>query len=435
MANRFVSAGGSNTSPFDTWAKAANSATTGLTDAIAQMSAGDSLWCDKTTTISNTTTQTMTLPGTDTTPCYIYSATNTGAAPVAADIAAGFTVTTTTTGGQTWNGAFYMYGVTVNAGSGANSTNFIAANAAGGQYWDNCSVHLKGTTGSSQLNVAALAAGTVVTFNNTPLEFNTATSSITSAAGGLFIWQNTPSALISGTIPSALFTTAMRIIIDGCDLSSIVSGSSKFVNPASNLGYTLIVRNCKLATGTAMFQTPSNRGGLVDYIASDNGATTASQGRRRYAGSLDVSTSVSNNATDGTTAYSWTVVTTANCSRALPFECFEIDKWVAAGTYASSLVFLTSATASLTNADVWVEVEYLGSGATPVGSQVTSAPATMATAGSTLSGGSWTTGGLGNNYQIAIPSFTTALAGYVRVKIKVAKPSLTVNIDPAVTIA
>lgn len=436
MANRFVSASGSNTSPFDTWAKAASSSTTGLTDAIAQMAAGDILWCDKTTTISNSTFQTMTFPGTDGNPNYIFSATNTGTTPVAADIAAGFVCTTTGTTGQTWNGAFYMYGVTVNVGTGTSAVSCTAGSVVGSQYWDNCSVHLKPTGGSGTLNVCTYSGGNRVTFNNVPIEFNTTTSGITSSSGSLFIWQNTPSALTGAAVPAALFLTSIgRIIIDGCDISAVVSG--KVLNPGSAIPYSMLIRNCKTSGVSTIYQTPTTRGGLIDAVLSDSSGTTAFQSRRRYEGSIDVSTTVYNNASDGTTSHSWTVVTTANSSRALPFACFEIDQWVNTGTFANSKIFLTSATASLTNADIWVEVDYLGSGATPVASTVTTGTATMFTTGTTLTASSpaWAHGSLGNDYMLQIPSFTTALAGYVRFRIYVAKASLTVNVDPAVTIA
>jgi hypothetical protein len=441
MANRFISASGSNTSPFDTWAKAATSTTTALADCIAQMTTGDSLWIDKTFVLSNASSQTMTFPGTDPLPNFIYSATNTGSAPVAADIAAGATITTTGSSSQTWNGAFYIYGVTVNVASGAaGSIGFTAGSVVGSQYWDNCSVHMKSTSGSSTINVATYSGGNKVTFNNTPMEFNTATSALNTASAGLFIWQNTPNALIAGTIPTALVNASGRYIFDGNDMSAITSGS-KFINPGANpFGISMLVRNCKISGSGAVFQTlatGATRGFFVDAVACDSSGSTAAQVRRRYEGNLDVSTTVYNNASDGTTAHSWTVVTTANCTRAFPFDCFEIDHWAAAGTYASSFVYLTSADATLTNADVWVDVEYLGSGASPVASVVTSAPATVITTGSSLAASSpaWAHGSLGHDYQIAIPSFTTALAGYVRIRIKVAKASLTLNIDPAITIA
>jgi hypothetical protein len=44
-------------------------------------------------------------------------------------------------------------------------------------------------------------------------------------------------------------------------------------------------------------------------------------------------------------------------------------------------------------------------------------------------------GGLGNNYSLDIPSFTTSVAGYIRFKVKMAIPNIAINVDPAVTVA
>ena len=79
-------------------------------------------------------------------------------------------------------------------------------------------------------------------------------------------------------------------------------------------------------------------------------------------------------------AISWKVVTTANSKRQSPFDCFEIVVddtllWdVATGAHSVTVEVITD-NIVLTNADLWVEVEYLGSASTPIASVATSAPA------------------------------------------------------------
>jgi len=165
-----------------------------------------------------------------------------------------------------------------------------------------------------------------------------------------------------------------------------------------------------------------------------------------YQGTLTASASVYNGATDGVNPISWQVVTNANCNPQAPFECFDIVQWAAAGTYAASKIIATSATAGLLTNDIWCNVQYLGSASQPLGKPATTFGAGSGTTtlpqipqgttpGAITTGATWATGGLGTNYSIAIPSFTTSLAGFVRVRVYVGKPSLTINIDPKAVIA
>jgi hypothetical protein len=92
--------------------------------------------------------------------------------------------------------------------------------------------------------------------------------------------------------------------------------------------------------------------------------------------------------------------------------------------------------AALTNADIWPEVDYLGSSGVPISTLASGRVAnllssTSATAWPTDGTSNWTTTGIvGPVQQILSVTFTPQIAGFVRVKVKVAKPSQTVRIDP-----
>lgn len=109
MANVYLSSSGSATAPYDTWAKAA----TDWATAIAQMSAGDSLYVENTfNEVFASGSQSFAFPGTITNPCYIYSSTTgdvytpaTSSMITLGGSGDDFTINTTVTGGS-----FFMYG-------------------------------------------------------------------------------------------------------------------------------------------------------------------------------------------------------------------------------------------------------------------------------------------------------------------------------------
>lgn len=362
--------------------------------------------------------------------------------PTGSNLKTSATITTTGANGISFSANstaglyYYLYGISINVGTGSSAANFQLAN------WSNVgvgfileagSINLLTTSASSTLQLAPAGVG--------PAPAKLINSTVSFGATGQSIQFNDLTwdfgSITGATIPTTLLKSAgTKAIaqIRGVDLSA--AGSGKTLVSASNLGCIAQILNCKLGASVTIASTPTAAlAGGTDLIVSDSAATGYRQERYRYEGTLTASTAVYNNASDGDTPISWQVVTTANASRADPFECIDIVQWVVAGTYAASLIQITSANAGLLNSDVWVEASYLGNASFPISSMVSSAPANLLTAGSSLAAGTWVTGGLGNNYKLAIPSFTQAIDGDVRFKVKVAKASLTVNIDPAVTIA
>lgn len=451
-ANIHLSASGSNTSPYDTWAKAASSTTTAWADAITASAAGDDFYVDSALAVSNASAQTLTFKGTKTAPNRVFScSTITHDAPTTADLGAGASFTTTGASGLTVNGSVYIYGVTFNVGTGSSAANAVFASADSEITLDTCAINHLVTTATCTTQFFSGAVNSKVTLINTPFTFNGGTASGIAVGQGVWVWRNTTSAILGtqSAIANLIQPASARvsvIIFDSVDFAGgtgIASGKALIAAPGTPIAVQMV--NCKFTSG-ALISRPTITGATVDQIVTDSGATNYKQQRDTYQGTLTASTSVTNNATDGTTPISWQVITTANAKPQSPFECFQIVQWVAAGTYANSKVFITSATASLKTNDVWVEVGFLGS------SYALGSPATSFGAGSgtatlpqipagttpgTLAAASpaWTTGGLGNDYQLAIPSFTTSVAGYVRFTVKVGKASLTVNIDPVATVA
>jgi len=454
MANWYINPGlGSGTNAGTSWANAFNSTTTAWTDAITASSAGDDFYVNAASTVSNSTAQTLTFKGTSASPNRVFScSTITNNPPVTADLGVGAAHTTTGAVTTAIRGFVYIYGCTFTAGSGANNATLSFGTAGSSDITlDTCKCILAGTTGASVITVGVATANLSqrTTFINTTVKF-ASTGSGFNLTAGTFRWIGKTSAIdATGTLPTAIFppgsaAVAFNALCDGVDLSA---ATNKALTGATFAAGAFQFVNCKLPTGYTVGVPTASSTSATDLIISDSGNTNYKVERYAYQGTLTTSTTVHNNATDGTTGVGWSVATTANATASFPFECPQIVQWVAAGTYVNSKIFMTSATASLKTNDAWVEVEYLGNGSFPLASQATTLGAGSGTAllpqipaGTTpgsiaAASPAWVTGGLGNDYQIAIPSFTTAQAGYVRFTVKIAKPSVTIVVDPAATIA
>lgn len=391
---------------------------------------------------------TLTFKGLAATPDRVFSCGSTNSPPTTGDLTFGALINTSVSG-LVFNGYVYLYGCQFQAA--ANNFPTFGNTVASDITLQDCKIVKSGTAASLLINPSGggTNGSARVTFINTTLKFS-ATGDKVQMRGGTFRWLNTPSAVDgTGSIPTTFFTSTSTSgyganFLDGVDLSAVTPSKAFCDTLLSAQGFYQVL-NCKLGSGMTFGAIATPNGPTIDLLVTDSTATNYNQGRINYQGNLLVSTSVYNNATDGTTPISWQVITTAGCNPQSPFDCWDIIQWAAAGTYAASKIYFTSATASLKTNDAWVDVEYLGSSypqaspATTLGaaSGTTNLPQIPqgTTPGSITSGVSWATGGLGNNYSLGIPSFTTSAAGYVRFRVKVGKPSLTLNIDPAVTIA
>lgn len=421
---------------------------TTLTAAITASGTTGTDFYTKSTHTETAATLTLGFKGVTATPDRVFSTGSTNSPPTTGDLTFGAAFASSTSTNITITGYVYIYGCQFTWGSGANTAFFIVHNSSAGDVTlDSCKI-IQGSTISGGIQFGGnnnLAAR--CTLINTTMKFGSV-GTVLQGKGGVFRWRNTASAIdAAGSLPTQLFSTASGSvptihILDGVDLSAL---TSKGLLSAGACYQTIQLINCKLPTGFTTGTPTTAAGSTIDSILCDSSNATYKQVRITYQGSLQASNTVYNNATDGVTPISWQVITSANANPQSPFECFDIVQWVAAGTYTASKIFATSATAALKTNDIWVDVQYLGANypntapATTFGAG--SGTATLpqipqgTTPGSITSGASWGTGGLGNNYSLDVPSFTTSAAGYVRFIIKVGKPSLTINIDPAVTIA
>jgi hypothetical protein len=326
----------------------------------------------------------------------------------------------------------FFYGITFNT-NGAGSITEGVTNL----FFDNCTFKITGTTSTSKINLGNTAITQAFNFNhrNCSFLFGHIGQQISIGMGDIKIIGG--SFAPSGTIPTTLFgfsTSANNTVIRDADFSTI---NTTLVGLITGSSANIILENCRLnasvtiASNAALTAASDNS---VQLQNCDSAATTYRQVIIEYVGTQQTSVAIfraGSIANDGTNSFSMQLVTTANSSYAYPFESQEIIFWNnTIGVPRTLTLYFTSATAGLTNADIWMGVEYQNSSTTPQGIYDNStrvAPLAASSAITTDGVSSWT-GGLGNNYRINL-TFTAQLRGPVRVKVIVARPSLTVNCD------
>lgn len=433
MADRYVYHGGSNTSPYDTWAKAA----TTLATAVAAGAAGDDYWVASDHSESTASALTLSITSSSASPCRIISVSRAGSTPpVAADILAGGAVATTGASSITIGGFFYCYGLTFSAGSSTNTASLNLNNTNfGHSIFDTCSLILGNSSASSVIQNTAGGCRTDLT--NSTMTFGATGQGVT--LGGALYWTNKPgSAAVLGTIPTALIKAAsggpFPVRFSGLDLSA--AGSGKTLVDVGRYATQLI--NCKLGASVTVAATPTTHSAPpVDLIGCSSSSNVRRDERYRYQGTLTTETTIKRTAgaSDGTTPFSHKIVTTANAKRIFPFESFEGAIWNdTTGSSKTLTVHTVTDNVTLTDAEIWLEVEYLGDASYPVTSLVTDANATILTTAANQASDSseaWTTTGLTTPVKQKLEvTFTPQMKGLIRFRVKVAKASTTVYICP-----
>jgi hypothetical protein len=242
----------------------------------------------------------------------------------------------------------------------------------------------------------------------------------------------------SSATPTLLFKTHTNntVLLSGLDLSAI---TGTILDNASAPPANCKIANCKIASGVTFTQAPLNQGGgPVDVIACDNGTKNYRNERHNYMGDLTTETTIvrTAGASDGTTAFSWKIITTANVKKQVfPFETFEGAIWNdTTGSAKTLTVHFVTDNVTLNDDEIWLEVEYPGSSATPVSYRLDDMAATILTtpaAQTSDSGEAWTTTGLTTPVkQKTSATFTPQMKGLVRWRLKFAKASTTVYVCP-----
>jgi len=248
----------------------------------------------------------------------------------------------------------------------------------------------------------------------------------------------------AGTVPTALVLPAdlcKNVLFSGCDLSYL---TSKTLVPNTAFTGKVVLERCKLAASlTILASQTSNptRFSPQVYVYDCNAGDTHLQ--FGYYDALGYAISETGiYYTSGAAAQSWKIVTTANCSFYMPFETPWIDLYHT-GTSAITPYFEIVRSGSATayqNDEIWAEfTAKTTSGSTKASGVISdrkdidggTAAADQAAGAGT---GSWT-GENATSWSGKIDSgsaLTPAVTGYIRGRICVGEPSITVYIDPEI---
>jgi hypothetical protein len=369
--------------------------------------------------------------------------------PASSDLTTGATISTTAAVSITFNptsGAFYIYGVTFKAGVGASaSTAFVILTPSNAfYYFDNCSFWLSTTAAAaSTVQVNSTSAGVVI-WNNCTVKFAVVAQYV-EVGIVVFAWQNTGQVLVSGSlIPSGFIGPSAggrlsNIVLEALDLSQL-TGDLHRVTSANQMGDWL-VKDCKLNASMAISSPPSY-GQSIQLVRCDSGAVAYTSTQYQYEGTETTETSITRvgGAVDPTgQAQSRKLITTANAQWLRPFQAEPYAVWnPTTGANVTVTVYGTINAGSLpNNDDIWMECEYLGSSATPLGTIVTTTKASILAAAAAVASdsSSWGGGGSGAGWLpfklvATLSSPQPGMAGYIEARVQAAKASATFYIDP-----
>lgn len=436
MANVYVRSGAVGTANGTSWANAYLT----LALAFTGSAAGDDFWISEDHSEQLGVVNTLLCPGTITAPCRIICVNHAGSVPpVSADLATTAVIGTTGAFNLTFTSSttanyFYAYGIIWKTGSGSSIGNQVwAVNKV---TFENCSFQLNSTAATSAHMIGTGTGAADITFMNCTWVFGASGQALNGRGGKVKFIGGSVAA--TGTLPtnviaqtSGTFTTT-NFLFDSVDLSTL-TGKAIIAGTATASIIQLV--NCKLAASYILGTVPTGNQ-ITSLIISDNGSANTNQQILMYGGTLttELTNVRSGGASDGTTPISWKIASNGNNKRQIPIETFQIVVPNALTGSRTASIEIANNTSALTTADIWVELEYLGTSGFPIGTFLSSGIVDPLAAGVTITSSSATWGGTLSNKQTISFAVTPSLAGLIRATVKIAKASFTLYIDPVITV-
>lgn len=346
----------------------------------------------------------------------------------------------------TLSGSYYLYGLTLQSATSILPANQSASNSV---TLDHCSLITTGTTGGGFFSIGsannctqkAVLQDCTYKFGGVS-NLGCATAGVVEIKGGSFVsGTSTPSAGVFGGASSD--RSGARLTIDGLDMTNLASTVNifrTFISPG-----LFQIRNSKLPaswSGSLCNAVPLSTGQRFEMHNCDSGDTNYRLWVQEYSGSIKTETTLvrTGGASDGTTGYSFKMATSANANAIVaPLVTPEIIIWnVDVGSSKTVTVeILHDSATNLTDGEIWLEVQHLGTSGFPLSSFVSDAKSDVlaTSADQATSSETWTTTGMTNpNTQKLSVTFTPQEKGYFQAKVYLAKASTTVYIDPKLVV-
>lgn len=247
----------------------------------------------------------------------------------------------------------------------------------------------------------------------------------------------------SGTMPNAPFVAESYadVFVEDSDLSNLTTA---LVTNKTDVGGTVTFHRCKLANAVAKSSGSRTHSQTtrVQLVNCDSADTNYRFDDDQYIGEVVTETTLvrTGGATDGTTAVSWKMATGANATEQIPLVSPEMAIWneTTAASKTVTVEILHDSATNLTDAEVWLDLNYLGTSGFPVGATVNDARAhLLATAADqTASTVAWTTTGMTTpNKQKMSVTFTPQEKGFFIGRVYLAKASKTIYVDCEMTVS
>lgn len=438
---------GNNADNGSTWALA----NADFSGAIADAAAGDAIYASQAHAGTYAAATTLTFPGTKTAPNKIACVNDAAEPPTALATGGSEGTAGSTAYTMNINGSFYCYGMRFYSSNNGNGALGLCQGDGNAQIYENCAFELTNTgtaTGRILLGSTSNANESYLELVNCTFRFGNVGHGIRMAPtrfcrikGGSL---DAASAAIT-TFVNAVSGSSVNLEVVGFDFSNAASTLNLWITGETADGYVEF-RNLRLPASWSggliggAIVTPGFR---IAMYNSDNADTHYRVWIEDFAGTIrDETTLVMTGgaADEQSQAIAWKMTSNAGTN---PYVAPLVsDDMVMRNTAVGSALTLTvdilhdSATA-LTDLDIWMEVEVLGTSGVPVSTLVTNKCGLLTTPGDhTTSSENWTTTGLTNpNKQKLTVSITPQEYGEVRARVCLGKASTTVYVNAEFTLS
>jgi len=382
---------------------------------------------------TQTTQVTYSSPGTAASPLFVYTVND-------ADTALSTGASVSIAGGSDsydFDGFTYDYGMTY-IGTAAGGT-VVRYGSAGTNWWKLVSGGFT-FSGNSSITIGANASSLddrLVEWENVVLSFNSTAGGVT--LDGYLTWKG--GSVTGATLPNTLISNVTTgpgafLYAYGLDLSALGSGKTIVAQQHGQMG-DILFENCKLGASVALTSgTIPGQGGLrVRFVNCDSAATNYRYQGSEYSGTITHETTIVLLA-----ATSRKMVSTSGSKFSHPLI---LDDIVVFNNVTGSAITVTAEIVNdgltLTDAEVWLEVEYLGTSGFPISTFINDGLADRlygTPANQTSSSSGWVTTGLGSPVKQKLEvTFTPQLAGVLKCRVMLARASTTIYVDPQIVVS
>lgn len=360
MAILFVDDGGSNTSPFDTWAKAC---TTGIQGAMADAAcvAGSTIYVGHDSTATYSANVTYTNNGTLAAPINVYSVTqgdesiyNDGAI----EDASGGVYDILTGGYANIYGVHFKAGDDFKWGSGENNKTW---------QFEDCHLELTGTNASDTLFNQVGVLGAVWKLFNTNLTFGNAGQGIHCLGGNVFEWFGGALNTDINELVKVHNNRSGNFRVRGVDLGAMVGGAffNGFGGSGDEADFSGEIIGCKLNATPPVLVTDTLPGVDGVYLAMIGCGSAGIPQTHIHTSQGDITqetTVVRTAKYDGTNKYSMKMITNANADFHTPLRFKLAEIWCAANPTLTIECTHdaqgTEAGGNFGDDEFWIEIEY-----------------------------------------------------------------------------